>query len=117
MIPADCIKKTKGPALPSMIGISGPLTLIMQLSTPNPAMADRRCSMVAILDPSLYKVVDSVVSPTCSNMAGISTFGSRSDLMKLIPESAGAGSNSKITFLPLCSPTPMALMGLVMVLC
>ena len=63
-IPAAWRRKTKGPALPSMIGISGPSTSIRQLSMPSPAIADKRCSIVDILcspDPS---VVDNVVKPT-----------------------------------------------------
>ena len=38
---------------------------------PMPAMADSRCSTVEILTPSLISVVDSVVSPTFSALAGI----------------------------------------------
>ena len=44
--PADCKRKTNGPALPSIIGTSGPSSLIMQLSIPRPAIAERRCSIV-----------------------------------------------------------------------
>ena len=47
-----------------MMGISGPSQSIMQLSTPMPAKADIRCSIVAISAPSDSSVVESVVSPT-----------------------------------------------------
>ena len=45
-MPADCSRNTNGPALPSMIGSSGPATSTCRLSMPRPASADIRCSTV-----------------------------------------------------------------------
>src|SRR6266550_4039659 len=65
-MPADCNRKTNGPALPSMIGISGPATSTCKLSIPSPASADIKCSTVEIDAPSFLSVDDSRVSPTLS---------------------------------------------------
>ena len=51
-MPADCSRNTNGPALPSMIGSSGPATSTCRLSMPSPASADIRCSTVEIDAPS-----------------------------------------------------------------
>ena len=98
--PADCIKKTKGLELPSIIGTSGPSTLIKQLSTPSPAIADKRCSIVDIFTPFLTNAVERLVSPTFSAIAGITRFSSISVLIKLIPVSISEGINSILIFLP-----------------
>jgi hypothetical protein len=50
-----------------------------------------------------------VVSPTFSALALISTTGSRSTLLKIIPVSGGAGSNFRVMGSPLCNPIPNAL--------
>src|SRR5690625_1187541 len=47
-MPADWMRKTKGPALPSMMGTSAALSSTQALSMPSPAMADSRCSTVEI---------------------------------------------------------------------
>ena len=92
------MRNTNGPALPSIRGISGPSTSIIRLSNPSPATAERRCSMVATLVPFLKRVVERVVSPTYSKIAGIITTGLKSDRTKFIPEFGGAGFNCKTTF-------------------
>jgi len=84
-IPADWMRNTKGPALPSMIGTSGALTSTRALSTPRPAKAESRCSTVATRTSPFARVVDRRVSPTNSQRAGISTASSRSVRRKTIP--------------------------------
>ena len=54
--------------------------------------------MVATLVPFLKRVVERVVSPTYSKIAGIITTGLKSDRTKFIPEFGGAGFNCKTTF-------------------
>ena len=44
------------------MGTSGPSTLTKQLSTPNPAIADKRCSIVEIFTLSFTNAVDKLVS-------------------------------------------------------
>ena len=63
-MPADCSRKTKGPALPSMIGTSPALTSTSALSMPRPARADNKCSTVEIFTSPLCSVVPIMVSPT-----------------------------------------------------
>ena len=71
-----------------------------QLSTPRPAMADNRCSIVEIFTSSLTSAVDKLVSPTFSAIAGITRLSSASVLIKFIPEFISAGISSKLMFLP-----------------
>jgi hypothetical protein len=77
-MPADCIRNTNGPALPSMIGTSGADSSTKALSMPSPASADSRCSTVDTVAPPAASVVPSVVSVTLVARAGMSTAGSRS---------------------------------------
>jgi hypothetical protein len=107
-MPADWMRNTKGPALPSMIGTSVADSSTMALSMPRPAKADIRCSTVATLAPSPRIVVPSVVSPTRMPLAGTSTGGSRSVRRNTMPVLAGAGPSVITTFSPVCSPTPVA---------
>ena len=83
-----------------MIGISGPSTLMVQLSMPSPAIADNKCSIVDILISSSIRAVERLVSPTYSTNAGILIFSSISVLMKCIPESGSDGSSSILSVLP-----------------
>ena len=83
-----------------MIGTSGPSTLIIQLSTPRPAMAESRCSIVDIFISSLINAVERLVSPTFSAIAGINKASSTSFLIKLIPVFISAGNNSIVIFFP-----------------
>ena len=88
-----------------------------QLSTPRPAMADSKCSIVEIFISSLIKAVDSLVSPTFSAIAGIKKSSLISVLIKLIPVLTSAGRSSIAIFLPVCSPMPTAFIGFLSVLC
>ena len=115
--PADWIKKTKGLELPSIIGTSGPSTLIRQLSTPSPAIAESKCSIVEILTPSFTNAVDRLVSPTFSAIAGITRFSSTSVLIKLMPVFTSDGINSMFIFLPVWRPIPTAFIEFLSVLC
>ena len=99
------------------MGTSGPSTLTRQLSTPRPAIAERRCSIVEILTSSLTRAVDKLVSPTFSAMAGITRFSSTSVLIKLIPELIADGISSILIFLPVCKPIPTAFIEFLNVLC
>jgi len=45
-MPADCSRKTKLAAEPSSTGTSSALMSMKRLSSPRPAQADSRCSMV-----------------------------------------------------------------------
>src|SRR5690625_167262 len=116
-MPADWMRKTKGPALPSMMGTSAALSSTQALSMPSPAMADSRCSTVETRTSPRTKVVDRVVSPTFSARAGISTIGSRSTRRNTMPVFTGAGRRVRYTFSPVCRPTPVARMVLRRVLC
>ncbi len=90
-IPADWIRNTKGPALPSMIGTSGALTSTKALSMPKPAKADNKCSTVEIRTLPLAKEVESCVSPTLAGQALISTGDDKSIRLKTTPVSGAAG--------------------------
>ena len=81
---------------------------MMQLSTPIPARADIRCSIVAISVPLCSSVVDKVVSPTKFARAGISTTLLPSIFLNKIPVSGSAGCKVNVAFLPVCNPTPVA---------
>ena len=99
-----------------MIGISAAFTSTYALSIPSPAIADSRCSTVDIFTSFQVKDVDIVVSPTFSALALISTIGSKSTLLKIIPESGGAGNNFNMIGSPLWRPMPNAFIGLERVL-
>ena len=58
--------------------------------------------------PSCTSVVPSVVSPTFSARAWMSTGSSRSVRRKVMPLFTGAGRSTISTFLPVCRPTPVA---------
>ena len=60
---------TKGLALPSIIGTSGPSSSTIALSMPIPANAESKCSTVEIFISSLDKLVDNLVSCTFSSDA------------------------------------------------
>src|SRR3569833_1577146 len=115
--PADWIRNTKGPALPSMIGTSGALKSTYALSMPRPAKADSKCSTVEIRTSPCTSDVDRVVSPTFSARARISTGGSRSTRRNTIPASTAAGLSVRYTFSPLWRPTPVARITFFSVLC
>ena len=71
-IPTLCIKSTKGWALPSIIGTSGPSISTMTLSTRIPASAASKCSTVPTTCPWLLPIlVDRVTSHTQPNRAGM----------------------------------------------
>jgi hypothetical protein len=65
-----------------------------------------RCSMVEILVSPEVRQVDNEVSPTFSAEAFISTTGSKSTLLKIIPVSVGAGRIFNMIGFPVCRPTP-----------
>ena len=67
--PAFSIISTKGSLLPSIIGISGPLISIKQLSTPMPTKAAKICSTVLTLASPCSNVVPRLVSVTKSQSA------------------------------------------------
>ena len=116
-MPADCIKKTNGPALPSIIGTSSAVRSTNALSIPKPASAESKCSTVDIRALSFTSVVERLVSPTYFGLAGISTAGSRSTLRNMIPVLAEAGRKVRSTFFPVCRPTPVALITFFNVRC
>ena len=117
-MPADCSRKTNGPALPSMIGISGPATSTCRLSMPRPASADMTCSTVEMLAPSTFSVDDSRVSPTWWALAGSSD---RSGQVGAMEHDAGvrrgAGRSPSSTRAPVWRPTPVVLIGVLSVRC
>ena len=63
-MPAHSNRKENGAAEPSMIGTSGPSTSISALSTPAPARAAIRCSIVPTRAEPSPIVVQSLVSTT-----------------------------------------------------
>src|SRR5258706_10217859 len=107
-MPADWIRNTKVPALPSMIGTSSPDTSTNALSMPRPANADIRCSTVETRAPSFSITVAIVVLVTLSACAGIAGLPGRSERQKTMPVSIGAGRSTMTTFWPVCTPTPVA---------
>jgi hypothetical protein len=100
-----------------MMGTSSALNSMIALSMPRPANAERRCSIVDTLAPLAAIVVPSVVSPTFAARAGMSTGSSRSVRRNQMPWLAGAGRSAISTFLPVCSPTPVARIEFLSVLC
>ena len=73
---------------------------MIALSIPKPAIADNKCSTVDTRTSPLVKVVESIVSPTFSAIAFISTGGFKSERRKIIPVSTGAGWSVRKTFSP-----------------
>ena len=100
-----------------MIGTSAADNSTIILSIPKPANADIKCSIVATLVLFLIKVVPRFVSPTDFASAGISTKGSISTLLKIIPMLIPAGLRVIKTFFPVCKPTPVAFIVVFIVLC
>ncbi len=96
--------KQKGAAEPSMIGTSGPSSSISTLSTPAPARAAIRCSIVPTrADPSPI-VVQRLVSTTRSWVAGISRGPGQRAAKDERRGPAWAGSSVRLTRRPLCTP-------------
>ena len=75
------------------------------------------CALSQLANPDETIEVPSVVSPTSSALAGISCACSISILLNIIPVSTAPGLNVMNTFLPVCKPTPVALIVVLMVLC
>ena len=118
-MPAHSIRETKGAALPSMIGISGPSTSISTLSILHPARAEVRCSIVLTVAPwSFPTVVARRVSITFRQLTTIS----RAPLTKSIrqirmPKPSSAGFNVSDVFLPECRATPVQPISVLSVFC
>ena len=106
-----------GPALPSMIGTSGPAMSMRRLSMPRPHSADIRCSTVDTLASPRFNVDESRVSPISPARAGISTGATRSVRRNTIPLSTGAGASMSSTRAPVCKPTPVVEIALRSVRC
>src|SRR5690606_11508682 len=100
-----------------MMGTSAALTSTTTLSTPRPANADIRCSMVETRASPAVSTVPRRVSPTWVASAGISTGGERSLRRNTMPVSGGAGSSVIAMRDPLCRPTPVAPMRVFRVRC
>ena len=111
--PAHSIRNTNGAALPSMIGISGPLISTIALSTAQPDSAAIRCSMVPTLTPSaLPIVVLRWVSTTLSQRARISApLAAASVRRNTMPVSGAAGHKVMVTLMPECNPVPVQLIA------
>ena len=108
--PAVVIKYTKLVALPSMMGISGALTSTITLSTPKPAKADIKCSIVKTRAAKLLglaKVVAMRVSITYSGAVVMSKFASTSMRRNTTPVLTGAGRRTSLTLRPECKPIPV----------
>src|SRR5210317_430418 len=84
---------------------------------PRPASAASRCSTVETRSAPSIRQVESVVSPTHSARAGISSTGSRSTRRNTIPQSTGAGLMVRWTSSPVCRPIPVAVIALRSVRC
>jgi hypothetical protein len=102
------MRKTKVPALPSMIGTSSADTSTKALSMPSPANAAMRCSTVETRVPSFSITVAMTVLDTYSARAGTPGLPGRSLRQKTMPVSMGAGRNAIVTLWPVCRPTPVA---------
>ena len=107
-MPADWMRKTNVPALPSMIGTSSAETSTNALSMPSPANAAMRCSTVEMRVPSFSMTVAMTVLETLVARAGTAGLPGRSVRQKTMPASTGAGRKAIVTFSPVCSPTPVA---------
>ena len=96
-----------------MIGVSGPSSSTVTLSTPRAAKAAIRCSMVATVTPAALPITVSIrVSTTASPCAG--TRLSRSWMSvrtKTMPVSGAAGRIESRTCAPVWIPTPAMIAG------
>ena len=117
VIPAHSIKNTKGSEEPSMIGTSALSTSIIKLSIPQLQIAAIKCSIVEIEAPnSLAIEVPRLVVVTFLKSALISFLpDSKSILWKTMPELIGAGLIFILIFKPLCRPTELQLIELLIV--
>ena len=107
-MPADWSRNTKWPALPSMIGTSAALTSTSALSMPRPANADSRCSTVETFDLApVQRRAQHGVADVLRVRLDVDGSG-RSVRRKMIRCPADAGRKVISTFLPVCSPTPVA---------
>ena len=108
-IPACSIAVTKGAALPSMIGTSGPSTSMVALSTPMPRSAASTCSAVETSGPSASpSTVANSVAITASDVARTSRSPPSMPLRtKIKPASTDAGPMVRLTGSPECTPTPV----------
>lgn len=100
-----------------MMGISSASTSTYKLSMPSPAQADIRCSTVDTRAPSFCSTEARRVSPMALAVAGISTAGSRSTRVKMMPVPGVAGRNVNVTLRPECNPMPTVLTTDLMVRC
>lgn len=100
-----------------MMGISSASTSTYRLSMPSPAQADIRCSTVDTRVPSFCSTEARRVSPIALAVAGISTAGSRSTRVKMMPLPGAAGRNVNVTLRPECNPMPTVLTTDLMVRC
>ena len=116
-MPAFSINSTKGAELPSIMGISGPVTSIKQLSIPNPTNAANTCSTVLIFAPLDSRVVPRLVSVTRSQSALITGCSGKSVLLNCNPNPGLAGCRVRSAKMPVCSPVPEMVTGLPMVCC
>ncbi len=107
LIPTFFSKYIKGPALPSMMGISGPSNVMRALSIPMPARADMRCSTVETMWPLWPMVVASLVSNTFSRRARMWGEPGRSLRQKRTPLLGGSGLMLMMIFLPVWRPIPV----------
>ena len=107
-MPARSMRATKGAALPSMIGTSGPVMSITALSMAQPRRAAIRCSTVLTVAPSsLPTVVDIRVSTTRSQVAGITEPPAMSVRRNTIPLPASPGRSVIDTMSPQCRAMPV----------
>ena len=114
--PAHSIRNTKGAALPSIAGTSGPSSSTTALSTSSPAKAAIRCSMVATDTPLAAMVVQSEDSVMLRQTASISA-PFLSLRRKRMPVSGAAGCSVNSMRAPECSPTPRQWIGAFKVFC
>src|SRR6188474_3674573 len=105
-IPASSINSTKGCELPSIIGISGPLISIWQLSTPIPTRAASTCSTVLTFPPLDSNVVPLLVSVTKSQSALMVGCAGRSMRLNCSPNPGLAGFSVRSATIPVCKPVP-----------
>src|SRR6266487_4535141 len=118
-MPASSIACTKGAALPSMIGASGPSSSTMALSTPSPHSAAMMCSIVETPGPEASpSTVASSVAVTDRALARISRCRlPPTQRMKTTPVPASAGCNVSVTGSPEWTPIPETAARLRSVVC
>ena len=83
--PAARTASTKGMALPSPQGSSGPASRSKALSMPSPRSADRQCSTVSMVASPAFSVVRRAFGTTFVTSAGITTGRARSVRSKTMP--------------------------------